>query len=411
MSGIVIIGGGLAGGRTARTVRELGYTNDVTIVSGEPHYPYERPPLSKEVLQGKKEPESVFLKPEDWYAEQRIDVRSGASVTAINVETREVTIGGIDRLAYDKLVIATGARARELPIDGRALAGVSTLRTLDSAVELRDSLASGDKRLVVIGSGWIGMEVAASARSLGNEVTVVARGDVPLSNVLGAQLGRAFQGVHEAHGVSFLMNAHVEAIIGDTQVSGVRVNGETMPADLVVVGVGAIPNTELAEAAGIAIGSDESDGILTDAAFHTSAPDVFAVGDVASVMHPVVERRLRSEHWANALNQGKAVARVLVGDEVSYDEIPYFYTDQFEIGMELSGYPHLMKDARIVVRGDLLKHEYIAFWVLEGSVVAGMNVNVWDVNETVQKLIRSTGKIDEAKLVDLNVALEDLVHA
>ncbi|MFC5337323.1 NAD(P)/FAD-dependent oxidoreductase [Leucobacter denitrificans] len=404
MSGIVIIGGGLAGGRAARTVRELGYAGDVTILAAEPHFPYERPPLSKEVLQGKHEPDSVYLKPDDWYAEQRIDVRTGVRVSAIHTDTHEVSTESGERLAYDKLVIATGSRARVLDIEGADLAGVHTLRTVDESTELHDLLKSGDRRVVVIGSGWIGMEVAASARSLGNEVTVVARGSVPLSAALGNTLGTEFQRLHESHGVKFVMNAAVDRIAGDGRVKGVVVNGETIPADLVVVGVGAEPNTELATAAGIEV----DDGILTDDSFRTSAADVFAIGDVANVQHPVAGRRLRSEHWSNALNQGKAVARALTGETVSYDEIPYFYTDQFELGMELSGYPHLMKDAKIVVRGDLAANEYIAFWVREGSVVAGMNVNIWDVNEAVQQLIRSKHTIDESRLADTNSTLEEL---
>ncbi len=405
MTGIVIIGGGLAAERAARTVRELAYSGEVTILADEAHFPYERPPLSKDVLQGKSEPNSVYLKPEDWYAEQRIDVRTGASVSAIHTDAKEVTIDETERLSYDKLVIATGSRARTLNIDGHDLAGVHTLRTVDESTELYEALKSGNRQVVVVGSGWIGMEVAASARTLGNDVTIVARGSVPLSAALGDKLGTEFRRLHESHGVKFVMNAVVDRIVGEGRVEGVEVDGETIPSDLVVIGVGAVPNTELAESAGIAV----DDGILADASFRTSATDVFAIGDVANVAHPIAGRRLRSEHWANALNQGKAVARALTGETVSYDEIPYFYTDQFELGMELSGYPHLMKDAKIVVRGDLASHEYIAFWVREGSVIAGMNVNIWDVNETVQKLIRREHAIDETRLADTSVKLEDLV--
>lgn len=407
MSGMVIIGGGLAGGRAARMLREEGYQGKISIIAGEPHYPYQRPPLSKGVMQGSEENESVFLKPDSWYGEQHIDVLTGIAATRIDPASHEVTLADGTQLPYEKLLIATGSRARTLPIEGHDLEGVHTLRTLDDALALKSVLSAGGKNLVLIGSGWIGMEVAASARGLGNTVTILERESVPLSAVLGEELGNAFKAVHESHGVTFRMNANVEKIVGSTHVEGVLVDGETVPADLVLVGVGAIPNTELAEQAGLEV----KNGILADASLATSAQDVFAAGDVASVMHPVLAERLRSEHWSNAINQGKAAALAMLGQPVSYDEIPYFYTDQFDLGVELSGYPNLMRDAKIVVRGSLADRKYIAFWVREGKVVAGMNVNIWDVNETVQKLIRSDKAVDEARLIDTSVELESLVAA
>lgn len=405
MSGMVIIGGGLAGGRAARMLRDQGYEGEVTVIAGEPHYPYQRPPLSKEVMQGKDEPSSVFLNPREWYSEHNIDVLTGNAVTAIDPQAHGVTLSDGTHVTYDKLLIATGSRARTLPIPGHDIAGVHTLRTLDDAIALHEKLSHGEQRLVLIGSGWIGMEVAASATALGNKVTILERGKVPLEAVLGHQLGTAFKEVHESNGVVFHMEANVEGIEGESEVTGVRVDGDVVPADLVLVGVGAIPNVELAAAAGI----DVDDGILTDDAFATSAPDVFAAGDVANVMHPLVHRRLRSEHWANAINQGKAAARAMLGEQVSYDEIPYFYTDQFDLGVELSGYPHLMTEAEIVIRGSVDDKQYIAFWVRDGKVVAGMNVNIWDVNEKVQKLIRSEQKVDLGQLQSPGVDLESLV--
>lgn len=407
MSGMVIIGGGLAGGRAARMLREEGYQGKISIIAGEPHYPYQRPPLSKGVMQGSEENDSVFLKPDNWYEEQHIDVLTGVAATKFDPAAHEVTLANGSSLAYEKLLIATGSRARTLPIEGHDLEGVHTLRTLDDALALKSVLSEGNKNLVLIGSGWIGMEVAASARGLGNTVTILERESVPLSAVLGEQLGNAFKAVHESHGVTFHMNANVEKIVGSTRVEGVLVDGEMVPADLVLVGVGAIPNTDLAEQAGLEV----QNGILANASLATSAPDVFAAGDVANVMHPVLAERLRSEHWSNAINQGKAAALAMLGRPVSYDEIPYFYTDQFDLGVELSGYPNLMRGAEIVVRGSLADHKYIAFWIKDGKVVAGMNVNIWDVNETVQKLIRGNNQIDEARLIDESVALESLVTA
>lgn len=407
MSGMVIIGGGLAGGRAARMLREQGFEGEITIVAGEPHYPYQRPPLSKEVLQGAKEFDSVFLQPESWYSEQRIHVSTGVAAESIDTNSHSVTLADGSKVSYDKLLIATGSRARTLALPGHELEGVHTLRTLDDAAALKTALSEGNKNLVLIGSGWIGMEVAASARSLGNTVTILERESVPLAAALGDQLGNEFKRVQESHGVVFRMHANVEKIVGSTRVEGVVVDGETLPADLVLVGVGAIPNTELAEQAGIEV----SNGILADESLKTSAPDVFAAGDVANVMHPVLGTRLRSEHWSNAINQGKAAALAMLEQPVNYDEIPYFYTDQFDLGVELSGYPPLMRGAKIVLRGSLDEHKYIAFWVLDGKVVAGMNVNIWDVNETVQSLIRSEQVIDQAKLVDGTVELASLISA
>lgn len=407
MSGMVIIGGGLAGGRAARMLREEGYQGKISIIAGEPHYPYQRPPLSKGVMQGSEEIESVFLKPDSWYGEQHIDVLTGVVATRINPASHEVILANGSQLPYEKLLIATGSRARTLPIEGHDLEGVYTLRTLDDALALKSVLTVGGKNLVLIGSGWIGMEVAASARGLGNTVTILERESVPLSAVLGEELGNAFRAVHDSHGVIFHMNANVQKIVGSTHVEGVLVDGEIVPADLVLVGVGAIPNTELAEQAGLEV----KNGILADASLATNEPDVFAAGDVANVMHPFLAERLRSEHWSNAINQGKAAALAMLGRPVSYDEIPYFYTDQFDLGVELSGYPNLMRDAKIIVRGSLADRKYIAFWVREGKVVAGMNVNIWDVNETVQKLIRSDKAVDETRLIDTSVDLESLVAA
>jgi 3-phenylpropionate/trans-cinnamate dioxygenase ferredoxin reductase subunit len=258
---------------------------------------------------------------------------------------------------------------------------------------------------VLIGSGWIGLEVAASARQLGNEVTVLERDAVPLSAALGSELGEVFARMHREHGVDLRMSVNVERVVGEARADGVVVDGETVPADLVLVGVGAVPNTGLAEAAGLEV----QNGILVDAHLRTSAPDVFAAGDVANAYHPVIQKHLRSEHWANALNAGPVAARSMLGQNAVFDDIPYFYTDQYDLGMELSGYPPLMSQAQLVIRGDLEAREFISFWVDDERVVGGMNVNVWDVNETVQELIRSGKRVDAAALADPSVPLETLV--
>jgi NADPH-dependent 2,4-dienoyl-CoA reductase/sulfur reductase-like enzyme len=288
---------------------------------------------------------------------------------------------------------------------------VHYLRTLGDSDSLRGELQSGGKTVVVIGSGWIGMEVAATARTLGNDVTILERGEIPLAKAIGDELGSVFAELHRENGVVIRHGVEVEGLVdagstgGGRRVAGVALaGGEVVPADLVLVGIGAVPNIRLATEAGLAV----DDGILVDAALATSDPDIFAAGDVANAWHPVIGQRLRSEHWANALNQGPAAARSMLGQAVSFDDIPYFYTDQFDLGMEYSGFPPLAREAKLVYRGDRNACEFIAFWVLDGTVVAGMNVNVWDVNEQVQRIIRSANVVDLVRLADENVPLEEI---
>lgn len=405
MTGMLIIGGGLAGGTAAEALRDEGFDGDITVVAAEPHPPYQRPPLSKGYLAGDEGSDAVILHPAQWYAERGIRLLTGVAATSLDPAAHAVDLDSGEQLEYGAVLLATGATPRMLPLPGHELPGVMTLRRLDDSDALAATLKGGGQRLVVIGAGWIGMEVAATARGFGNEVAILERDAVPLAAALGAEMGEVFRGLHLAHGVDLRTSVGVDRIVGDVRAEGVVVDGETLPADLVLVGVGAAPDTRLAETAGL----DLLNGILTDSALRTSAPDVFAAGDVANPFHPVLQRHLRSEHWANALNAGKVAARSMLGLSASFDEIPYFYTDQYDLGMELSGYAPLMPDAEIVVRGDVDAREFIAFWVDHGRVVAGMNVNVWDVNEGVQALIRSGDRVDPDLLRDADVPLESLL--
>lgn len=405
MAGMVLIGGGQAVASAVTQLREEQYQGPITIVASEPHLPYQRPPLSKEYLQGKEGLDKVYVHPSEWYAEHDVDVRSGVSATAIDTDAHRVTLSDGGVLDYEKLLIATGSAARVLPIAGHELVGVHTLRTLDQSEELAGLLRGGGKRVVLIGAGWIGLELAASAVTLGNTATVVGVEEVPLGRILGDEIGRAFQAVHEAHGVVFKLTASVEAIEGDGAVTGVRVDGEVLPADLVIIGIGAAPNVALAQAAGLEV----DNGILVDASLRTSNPDVYAAGDVANVMHAKAGRRIRTEHWKTAVSTGKAAAQAMLGQEVAYADVPYFYTDQFEIGMEFRGYAHLMDGAEIVIRGDLASHKYLAFWLNDGALVAGMNVNIWNAGGAMGKLIRTGVKVTAEELRDESVPLKELV--
>jgi len=393
-AGIVIVGAGLAGARAAETLREEGYDGPVRLVGEEPERPYERPPLSKEYLAGTAEREAGYVHPEGWYAEHDVDLVLGRRATRLDLAGRTVDLDDGTRLPFRKVLLATGARSRRLtgPGSGEGLQGVHYLRTRAESDALRAEIADGGRRVVIVGAGWIGLEVAAAARTYGNDVTVLGQEAVPLSRALGDQLGAHFGEVHRRHGVNLRMRSAVAEITGTAgRVTSVRLDGgERVPADVVVVGIGAVPNDELALDAGLQVDG----GVVVDERLRTSHPDVHAVGDIAKAFHPVLGRHLRVEHWANALNAAPIAARSMLGQHVVDDLVPYFYTDQFDLGMEYSGYFDLAHDAEVVYRGDPAGREFIAFWVLRGRVVAGMNVNVWDVSPTIEALVRSQTPVD-----------------
>ena len=399
----VIVGASLAGASAARILRDEGFNGEIHLIGAEEHHPYIRPPLSKDYLAGTAERDSVFVESRSWYTDRDVQFHPGTRAVDVDLAAHLVSTDDGESRRYDRLLLATGSRPRPLTVPGADLGGVHYLRTLDHAEALRSLLVGGDKRLVVVGSGWIGMEVAATARTLGNDVTILERGAVPLAAVLGDELGSLFATLHEEHGVVVRRSVVVESLVGtDGQVTGVLLaGGETVLADLVLVGIGAVPNVELAQKAGL----DVDNGILVNASLTTSDPDVFAAGDVASAEHPLIQQRLRSEHWSNALNGGPVAARAMLGQSVSFDAIPYFYTDQFDLGMEYSGFGPLTRDAELVYRGNPGAREFIAFWLNAGRVVAGMNVNVWDVNDAVQDLIRHGRPVDPSRLSDATIPL------
>ena len=398
----LIVGASLTGAKAAETLREEGFDGRVILVGAEPHRPYERPPLSKDYLQDGAERDSVYVHPEGFYAEQEVELLRGREVTAVDPEGHTATLSDGETLGWARLLLATGSEPRRLPIPGADLDGVHVLRTLDDCDRLRDVIAAGG-RLFVIGAGWIGAEAAASARTRGMEVTMVEQQSVPLQTVLGAEVGRMYADVHRDHGVELLTGTGVEAIEGDGRAERVRLaGGRTVECAAVLVGVGAAPRTALAEAAGLAV----DNGVLVDATLRAGG-DVFAAGDIANAEHPFYGRRVRVEHWANAVNQGPAAARAMLGRTEPFERLPYFFSDQYDVGMEYSGLAD--PEARIVVRGDLAAREAVVFWLGDdGAVMAGMNINVWDVNEHVQALIRSRAAVAPDRLADQDVPLEGL---
>ncbi|MGW5233099.1 NAD(P)/FAD-dependent oxidoreductase, partial [Streptomyces nodosus] len=411
----VIVGGGLAGAKAAETLRAEGFTGRVILICDERDHPYERPPLSKGFLLGKEERDSVFVHEPAWYARNDIELHLGQTVDALDRHARTVRLGDDGTLIhYDKLLLATGAEPRRLDIPGTDLAGVHHLRRLAHAERLKGVLASlgrDNGHLVIAGAGWIGLEVAAAAREYGAEVTVVEPEPTPLYGVLGPELGNLFAELHREHGVRFHFGARLTEIVGqDGLVLAARTDdGEEHPAHDVLAAIGAAPRTALAEAAGLEIADRaHGGGVVVDERLCTSDPDIHAAGDIASFRHPLFGTRLRVEHWSNALNGGPAAARAMLGREVTFDRVPYFFSDQYDMGMEYSGWAPPGSYDEVVIRGDAGKRTFVAFWLTEGRVLAGMNVNVWDVTDPIQRLIRARTVVDQEALADPGVPLESL---
>jgi 3-phenylpropionate/trans-cinnamate dioxygenase ferredoxin reductase component len=401
----LIVGASLAGAKAAETLRAEGFDGRILLVGAEHDRPYERPPLSKEYLRGEAGREKVYVHDEGFYAEQDIELRLGRTAVSLNASADEVALDDGERLRYDRLLLATGAEPRRLPLPGAELDGVVYLRTVEDSDALRERLDRGG-HVVVVGAGWIGAEVAASARQRGLDVTVLDPLSVPLERVLGTEMGAVYRDVHADQGVKLLMGTGVEGFEGGDAVQRVRTSdGRTLDCDFVVVGVGVQPRSQLAAQAGLAVG----DGILVDEHLQTSAPGVFAAGGVAGAEHPFYGERVRVEHWANALHQGPAAARNMLGRGEAFDSLPYFFSDQYDVGMEYTGFARHWD--RVVIRGDLAAREFIAFWMVEDRVVAGMNVNVWDVVDPIQRLIRERVAVDDKRLADPDVALDQLAPA
>jgi 3-phenylpropionate/trans-cinnamate dioxygenase ferredoxin reductase subunit len=397
----VIVGAALAGAKAAETLREEGFDGRIVLVGAEPERPYERPPLSKDYLR-RETTDKPYVHDEGFYEENDIELRIGTEVESIDRSGSDVVLTDGKRIGFDRLLLTTGAEPRRLNVPGGDLDGVLYLREVADSDAIAERVEAGGK-LVTIGAGWIGAEVAASARTKGCEVTILERGALPLERVLGPELGAIYRDIHADHGVELLPSTELEAIEGDGAVRAVRTaDGRSIDADFVVVGVGVIPRTQLAEAAGLEL----RNGIVTNEQLETSAAGIYAAGDVANALHPFYGDHIRVEHWANALNQGPAAARNMLGKQAPYDNLPYFFSDQYDVGMEYAGYA--TKWDEVVFRGDVAGREFIAFWLADGRVVAGMNVNVWDVIDDIQALIRSKAEVDRERLEDPDVPLTEL---
>jgi 3-phenylpropionate/trans-cinnamate dioxygenase ferredoxin reductase component len=400
----VIVGASLAGAKAAETLRTEGFDGRIVLIGAEHERPYERPPLSKDYLRGEAGRDKVYVHDEGFYDEQDIDLRLGRTATRLDTSNRELELDDGERLRYDRLLLTTGAEPRRLNIPGAHLDGVLYLRSVGDSDALRERLNRGGA-VVVVGAGWIGAEVAASARQRGLDVTVIEPASVPLERVLGAELGAFYRDIHADHGVKMALRTGVEAFDGETAVERVRTSdGRELGCDFVVVGVGVQPRIQLAAQAGLAV----DNGIVVDDRLQTSAPGVFAAGDVANSHHRFYGERIRVEHWANALNQGPAAARSMLGQSAAYERLPYFFSDQYDVGMEYSGFARSWD--RVVFRGDPAGREFIAFWLVQDRVLAGMNVNVWEVNDDVQALIRERAVVDDRRLANPDVPLAEIAR-
>ncbi|MEP7034681.1 MAG: FAD-dependent oxidoreductase [Dermatophilaceae bacterium] len=398
----VIVGASLAGAKAAETLRSEGFDGRVVLIGEEAERPYERPMLSKEYLRGEKPATKLYVHDGDFYADNDIELMTGTRVASLDPGAHEITLQDGSRMPYSRLLLSTGATPRRLPLPGAELPGVLYLRQMADSDALRTAIKAA-ARVVVVGAGWIGSEVAASARQLGAEVAIVAPEAVPLERVLGPLVGGVYRDLHAERQVELHLSTPIEAIVGSDVAHGVRTkDGSLIEGDLIVVGVGVAPRDELAQYAGLKL----ENGIAVDEFLRTSAPDVFAAGDVAATWNPMYNRRIRLEHWANALNQGPTAARNMLGQGTAYTKLPYFYSDQYDLGMEYNGYA--LEWDSVVVRGDVAGREFLAFWIKDGRVLAGMNANLWDQGDQIKALVRSGATVDVDRLADLSTPLADL---
>jgi 3-phenylpropionate/trans-cinnamate dioxygenase ferredoxin reductase subunit len=401
----IIVGASLAGAKAAEELRERGFDGRLVLIGAEAERPYERPPLTKDYLRGESDRGSTYVHEENFYAERGISLLTDTTVTAIDPVAATVTLPDGSELGYDRLLLATGAEPRRLSVPGAELDGIHYLRTLADCDLLQDRLDGGG-RVAVVGAGWIGSEFAASARQTGHEVTMIDPTALPNERIFGPEIGAFYRDLHARKGVDLVLGERVESFEGDGALRRVHTSGgREIECDLAVVGVGVVPRTDLARDAGLAL----ENGILVDEGLQTTAPGIFAAGDVACAWHPFYGEQVRVEHWSNALTQGPAAARAMLGETVRYEHIPYFFSDQYEVGMEYSGHAPCWDE--VVFRGHQASGEFIAFWLRDGRVAAGMNVNVWDVNDQIRALIGSRQIVDVARLTDPDTPLDSLAPA
>jgi 3-phenylpropionate/trans-cinnamate dioxygenase ferredoxin reductase subunit len=402
-----IVGAGMAGARAAITLRNEGFDGRVILLGAEAEAPYERPPLSKAFLRGEQERAAIAITPKgaSW-SDIEVELRLGVEVTELDARTSTLTLDNGERVAYDRLLLATGSEPRRLDLPGADLDGVYLLRTVKDAEHIGAAIARGD-RIVVIGGGWIGAEVAACARQRGAPVTLLTGASPLLERTLGSEVAAVYAALHRRHGVDIRQGGQASAIVGGAgRVTGVRLaDGTSLEADTVVVGIGALPRVGLAERAGLEVAG----GVRVDVLFRTSVPDVWAVGDIALMRHPVLDRDVRLDHWAAAWFGGPAAARSMLGKGVPYERVPYLYSDQYDLSMEAWGVPHRWD--RVVIRGEPASGEFLAFWLLDGHIVGTMLGGHGEASQrkVLEALVRSSVMADPGPLADPGITIGSLL--
>ena len=408
ISTIVIAGAGLAGAKAAEALRKEGFEGGIHLFGAEAHRPYIRPPLSKQYLRGEEAIDGAWVHPEGWYAEQRVDLETSAEVTSIDPSGRAVALADGRRVAFDRLLLATGSAPRRPDIPGAELEGVRLLRTIEDSDALRTAAGTGRGETVVIGGGWIGAEVAASLRQLGHEVTLVVPAARRSSGCSVPRSAACTPTSTRRTASACVPNQRVVAIHGR---AGKRPRRSSSPTGRASTPTSSSPvsGPPRGRASPRRRGCGSKTGILTDERLETSVPGIFAAGDVASAVHPLFGGRVRSGHWDNARRQGRVAALNMLGRGEAYARVPYFYSDQFDLGMEYAGYAPAWD--RVVVRGDLASREFVAFWLRDGRVAAGMNANVWKVNGAISELVASGRRVDPERLADPDVPIPELAAA
>jgi 3-phenylpropionate/trans-cinnamate dioxygenase ferredoxin reductase subunit len=402
----IIVGGGLAGALAAETLREEGFDGRITLLGEEPHRPYERPPLSKDYLQGKADRDSIFAHPEPWYADHAVELRLGTAVTSLDPASRTVTTASGVQLGYDKLLLTTGSTPRRISVPGADLDGMRYLRSVDDSERIKAGFAQAH-RVAIIGAGWIGLETGAAARNAGVEVALLERSELPLLHVLGPETAPIFADLHRDHGVDLRSQVAVAELTGrNGAVTAVILSdGSRIDADMVLVGVGITPNTQLAVAAGL----DVDNGILVDEHLRSSDPNIFAAGDVANAYNPRLGRHIRVEHWANARRQGATAGKAMLGQDAVDARPSYFFTDQYDLSMEYTGDIGPSGYDRVIFRRYPDPRQLIVFWLSEQRVQAGMNINIWDVADDIERLVESPHPADIDDLADPGIPLDSLL--
>ncbi|MDN5585361.1 MAG: FAD-dependent oxidoreductase [Brevibacterium sp.] len=397
--GTVIIGAGIGGGTAVEALRDGGYTGSIALIGADPAAPYYRPDLSKNVMLEGSDPAESALRGEDWYPAHDVTTFFGTTVTGLDPQQQRLTLDNGENLVYGQVILATGATPRTLDVPGADLGNIHTLRDAGDAVAIRSQLSRGSK-VVIIGGGWVGLEVAAAAQNAGSDVTVVLRSTPPLKSALGKEIGEYFEELHKANGIKFVTEAETNGFSGTKAVESVKTSAGDLPADLVVVGIGADPTIDLAVSAGL----ETDNGVLVDEHMRSSDANILAIGDIAAAQNTLLNQRLRVEHWDNAVRQAEVAAATITGGDKEYDWEPYFYTDQYDLGMEYVG--HGLSDDDVVIRGDKASGEFIVFWTRGGTVTAAMNVNIWDVGDELRALIGTS--VSAARLQDESIELTEL---